>query len=154
MPQRRSKPCIKQEVVVGILLSAEQGVDDGGGGAVHSDQKGELGDRRRPATGDSFRPIGPACPPEASAAGGIRCFGGRLRRGLFNPAFTRILRRVVLPMTIPLGSASNSLRWEWLAPSWVVQARWTTSAVTASGVVLTGLRPRRPWARAVAPLSW
>ena len=44
-----------------------------------------------------------------------RCFGWRLRRGLLNPALTRIRRRVVLPMSMPSRSLSNSLRPELFA---------------------------------------
>ena len=36
-----------------------------------------------------------------------RCLGGRLRRGLLNPALTRIRRRVVLPMSMPSRSAQQ-----------------------------------------------
>ena len=48
-----------------------------------------------------------------------RCLGGRLSRGLLSPALTRMRRRVVLPMSMPSRSLSNSLRWVWLAPSYL-----------------------------------
>ena len=60
---------------------------------------------------------------------------------------------VVRPMSMPSRSASNSERWVWLAPWYLVLAKRTTSAITASGVALTGLRPRWPCARAAAPSS-
>ena len=39
---------------------------------------------------------------------------------------------------------STSLRWVWLALSYLVRAKRTTSATTASGVALGGLRPLLP----------
>ena len=63
-----------------------------------------------------------------------RCLGGRLRGELCSPAFTKMRRRVVLPMSMPSRSLNNSLRWVWLAPSYRVLARCITSAITASGV--------------------
>ena len=52
-----------------------------------------------------------------------RCFGWRLRSGLLNPALTRMRRRVVLPMSMPSRSLSNSLRWVWLVNAYLVRAR-------------------------------
>ena len=39
------------------------------------------------------------------------------------PALTKMRRSVVLPMSTPSRSLSNSLRWEWLAPWYLVRAR-------------------------------
>ena len=44
-------------------------------------------------------------------------------------------------MSMPSRSLSSSLRWVWLAPWYRVLAKRTTSAITASDVALTGLRP-------------
>ena len=74
----------------------------------------------------------------------IRCFGGRFCRGLLSPALTRMRRRVALPMSMPSRSLSNSLRWVWLVPAYLVRAKRTKSAATDWGVELTGLRPRLP----------
>ena len=41
-------------------------------------------------------------------------------------------------MWIPSRSLSNSLRWVWLAPEYLVRARWTTAVATALGVELGG----------------
>ena len=60
---------------------------------------------------------------------------------------------MVLPMSMPSRSLSNSERWVWLAPSYIVRARCTTLLLVASGVALVGWRPRWPWARDAAPLS-
>ena len=62
-----------------------------------------------------------------------RCLGGRLRRGLVSPASSRMRRRVVLPMSMPSRSLSNSLRWVWLAPVYRVRAnslRWPPRSPT------------------------
>ena len=56
-----------------------------------------------------------------------RCLGGRLRRGLLRPALTRMRRRVVLPMSMPSRSLSNSLRWVWSGP-FVLSASQTNYA--------------------------
>ena len=56
-------------------------------------------------------------------------------------------------MSIPSRSFSNSLRWVWLAPEYLVRAKLTTSHATASGVALGTLRLRCPWATAAAPFS-
>ena len=40
---------------------------------------------------------------------------------------------VVLPMAIPSRSSNNSLRWVWLAPEYLVRAKWTTSYATGPG---------------------
>ena len=63
-----------------------------------------------------------------------RCFGGRLRRGLPSPALTRMRRSVVLPMSMPSRSFSNSLGCEWLVPAYLVRAKCITSTPTASRV--------------------
>ena len=103
------------EIAVGIFMLAEQGV-------VHREQYSEL------RSVISQPPVIAAVQLDQHTLPGHPLpahlvFGGHLRRGLLIPAFTRIRRRVVLPMTIPSRSASNSLRWEWLAPAYVVRAR-------------------------------
>ena len=61
------------------------------------------------------------------------CFGGRLCRGLLSPALTRMRRRVVLPMSMPSRSLSNSLRCERLVPAYL--ARTDVPLSDGSGVV-------------------
>ena len=81
--------------------------------------------------GDPIR-VGPcSCgcgrPGSGCAAGDdpliLWCLGGRLLRGLLSSALTRMRRRVVLPMAMPSCSLSNSLRWVWLASSYLVRAK-------------------------------
>ena len=122
----------------------------------------------RPTTGGDCRPDGGLLSPNhrwrlpsswiSMPSWGIRwrrtrCLGGRRRRGLLNPAFNKMRRSVVRPMWMPSRSASNSARWVWFAPSYLVLAKRTRSAITASGVALDGLRSRWTWARAPAPYS-
>ena len=104
-----------------------------------------------------------ASPEPPATTGGCQgrrtqCLGGRLRRGLLRPASSRMRRRVVRPMSMPSRSLSNSLRWVWLVPSYLVRAKRTTSATTASGVAWVacgpgGREPRRrlPVSRQHAP---
>ena len=131
----------QQEVAVGVLLLAEEGVDHRAGGIVHRDQQRE---RRHPVP--QARVMSAAhwisMPSRGIRWQRTRCFGWRLRRGLLNLALTRIRRSVVLPMSMPSRSLSNSLRCEWLVPAYQVRAKCTTSAATASGIALVGLRPR------------
>ena len=48
-----------------------------------------------------------------------RCFGWRPRRRLPNSALTMMYRRVVLPMSMPSHTLSDSLRWVWLIPDYL-----------------------------------
>ena len=73
-----------------------------------------------------------------------RCLGGRLRRGLVSPALTRMRRRVVLPMAIPSRSASNSLKCEWLAPSYFVRASRPAPERRGYPYLLEKIRVTRP----------
>ena len=112
----------QQEVAVGVLLLAEEGVDHRTGGIVHRDQQSE---RRRLAPQPR---VMTAVHLDQHASRGMRwrrtrCLGGRLRRGLLSPALTRMRRRVVLPMSMPSRSLSNSLRCVWLAPAYLVRAK-------------------------------
>ena len=73
-----------------------------------------------------------------------RCLGGRLRRGLVSPVLTRMRRRVVLPMAIPSRSASNSLKCEWLAPSYFVRASRPAPERRGYPYLLEKIRVTRP----------
>ena len=67
----------QQEVAVGVLLLAEEGVDHRTGGIVHRDQQSE---RRRlapqPPVKRNCHPSESACPPGASAAGASGAWAG------------------------------------------------------------------------------
>ena len=112
----------QQEVAVGVLLLAEEGVDHRTGGIVHRDQQRE---RRclipQPRVMTAVH-LDISIPSRGIRCRRTRCLGGRLRRGLLSPALTRMRRRVVLPVSMPSRSPSNSLRWVWLAPAYLVRA--------------------------------
>ena len=66
----------QQEVAVGVLLLAEEGVDHRAGGIVHCDQQRERWNPVPQATGDDCRPSGSAFPAGAFAGGVLGALAG------------------------------------------------------------------------------
>ena len=113
---------MQQEVAVGVLLLAEEGVDHGTDGIVHCDQQRE---RRRlfpqPRVMTAVHLDQHALPGHALPAHPV--LGRAPSPRTVQPGVDQDARRVVLPMSMPSRSLSNSLRWVWLAPWYVVRAR-------------------------------
>ena len=109
----------QQEVAVGLLLLAEEGVDHGTGGIIYRDQQRE---RRYPVPQPwvmaAVHLDQHALPWHSLAAYPVLWLAPAPRTA--QPGVDQDARRVVLPMSMPSRSLSNSLRWVWLVPAYLV----------------------------------
>ena len=107
---------------MGVFLLAEEGVDHRAGGIVHRDQQRE---RRRlvpqPRVMAAVHLDQHALPGHALAA--HPALGRPPAPRTAQSGVDQIRRRVDLPMSMRSRSLSNSLRWVWLTPAYLVRAR-------------------------------
>ena len=96
----------QQEVAVGVLLLAEEGVDHRAGGIVHCDQQRERWNPvPQPRVMTAVHLYQHSLPGHSLAAYPVLWLAPA--PGLLNPALPRMRRRVVLPMSMPSRSAQQ-----------------------------------------------
>ena len=107
---------------MGVLLLAEEGVDHRAGGIVHCDQQRERWHPvPQPRVMTAVHLDQHSLPGHSLAAYPVLWLAPAPRTA--QPGVDRMRRRVVLPMSMPSRSLSNSLRWVWLVPAYLVRAR-------------------------------